>query len=122
MIILTGHLQRFSIDEALAAQLDGVDIIISGGSNTLLADNTDRLRDGDTADEVYPVLTTSATDEPVAIVGTDGNYRYVGRLVLDFDESGVLIPESIDAEVSGTFATDEVGVVDTGDAARRPRS
>ena len=121
VIILTGHLQRFSIDEALAAQLDGVDIIISGGSNTLLADNTDRLRNGDTADEVYPVLTTSAADEPVAIVSTDGNYRYVGRLVLDFDESGVLIPESIDAEVSGAFATDEVGVVDTGDAAPAPQ-
>ena len=56
VIILAGHLQRFSIDEALAAQLGGVDIIISGGSNTLLADNTDRLRDGDTAAGVYPIL------------------------------------------------------------------
>ena len=121
VIILTGHLQRFSIDEALAAQLDGVDIIISGGSNTLLADNTDRLRNGDTADGNYPILATSAADEPVAIVSTDGNYRYVGRLVLDFDESGVLIAESIDAEVSGAFATDEVGVVDTGDAAPAPQ-
>ena len=121
VIILTGHLQRFSIDEALAAQLEGVDIIISGGSNTLLADNTDRLRDGDTADGNYPILATSAADEPVAIVSTDGNYRYVGRLVVDFDESGVLIPESIDAEVSGAFATDEVGVVDTGDAAPAPQ-
>ena len=119
VIILAGHLQRFSIDEALAAQLGGVDIIISGGSNTLLADNTDRLRDGDTAAGVYPILATSAADEPVAIVSTDGNYKYVGRLVLDFDEAGVLIPESIDAEVSGAFATDETGVVDTGDAARR---
>ena len=121
VIILTGHLQRFSIDEALAAQLDGVDIIISGGSNTLLADNTDRLRNGDTADGNYPILATSAADEPVAIVSTDGNYRYVGRLVVDFDESGVLIPESIDPKVSGAFATDEVGVTDTGDAAPAPR-
>ena len=96
VIILTGHLQRISIDEALATQLGGVDIIISGGSNTLLADNTDRLRDGDTAAGVYPFLTTSAADEPVAIVSTDGDYRYVGRLVLDFDEAGVLIPDSID--------------------------
>ncbi len=121
VIILTGHLQRFSIDEALAAQLDGVDIIISGGSNTLLADNTDRLRDGDTAAGDYPILATSAADEPVAIVSTDGNYRYVGRLVLDFDEAGVLIPESIDPKVSGAFATDEAGVTDTGDAAPAPQ-
>ena len=121
VIILTGHLQRFSIDEALAGQLGGVDIIISGGSNTLLADNTDRLRDGDTAAGVYPILATSASDEPVAIVSTDGNYKYVGRLVVDFDEAGVLIPESIDAEVSGAFATDEVGVVDTGNADPAPQ-
>ena len=121
VIILTGHLQRFAIDEALATQLRGVDIIISGGSNTLLADNTDRLRDGDTADGDYPILSTSAADEPVAIVSTDGNYKYVGRLVVDFDEAGVLIPESIDAEVSGAFATDEAGVADTGDAAPAPK-
>ena len=121
VIILTGHLQRFSIDEALAGQLGGVDIIISGGSNTLLADNTDRLRDGDTAAGVYPILATSASDEPVAIVSTDGNYKYVGRLVVDFDEAGVLIPESIDVEVSGAFATDEVGVVDTGNADPAPQ-
>ena len=114
VIILTGHLQRISIDEALAPLLHGVDIIISGGSNTLLADATDRLRDGDTAAGVYPILTTSAAEEPVAIVSTDGDYKYVGRLVLDFDEAGVLIPDSIDPEVSGVFATDEVGVTDTG--------
>ena len=89
VIILTGRLQRISIDEALATQLGGVDIIISGGSNTLLADNTDRLRNGDTAPGVYPILTTSGADEPVAIVSTDCDYKYVGRLVLDFDEAGV---------------------------------
>ena len=121
VIILTGHRQRFSIDEALAPQLDGVDIIISGGSNTLLADDTDRLRDGDTADGDYPILTTSAADEPVAIVSTDGDYKYVGRLVVDFDEAGVLIPESIAPEVSGAFATDEGGVADTGNADPAPQ-
>ena len=121
VIILAGHLQRFSIDEALAAQLHDVDIIISGGSNTLLSDNTDRLRDGDTADGDYPILATSAAGEPVAIVSTDGNYKYVGRLVVDFDEAGVLIPESIDAEVSGAFATDETGVVSTGNVTPAPQ-
>ncbi len=121
VIILAGHLQRFFIDEELAAQLHGVDIIISGGSNTLLADNTDRLRDGDTADGDYPMLATSAAGEPVAIVSTDGNYKYVGRLVVDFDEADVLIPESIGAEVSGAFATDETGVLNAGDAAPAPQ-
>ncbi len=113
-IILTGHLQQISLDEAIAAHIKDVDIIIAGGSNTLLADETDRLHSGDTADRPYPILTQSATGEPIAIVGTDGNYRYVGRLVVDFDASGVLVAESIDPTVSGAFVTDAQGVVDTG--------
>ena len=115
-IILTGHLQQISLDETIAMHLKDVDIIIAGGSNTLLADGTDRLHPGDTADRPYPILTQSATNEPIAIVGTDGNYRYIGRLVIDFDAAGVLIPESIDATVSGAFVTDEQGVADTGNA------
>ena len=120
-IILTGHLQQISLDEAIATHVKDVDIIISGGSNTLLADETDRLHPGDTADRPYPILTQSATNEPIAIVGTDGNYRYVGRLVVSFDAAGVLIPASIDPVVSGAFATDEQGVADTGNAAPAAR-
>ena len=113
-VIVTGHLQQIHLDEIIASQLRDVDIIISGGSNTLLADDTDRLREGDVADRPYPILTNSMTNEPIAIVGTDGNYRYVGRLVVGFDEAGLLLPESIDVEVSGAFAADDQGVVDTG--------
>ena len=115
-IILTGHLQQISLDETLATHLTDVDVIISGGSNTLLADETDRLHPGDTAGRTYPIMTQSATGEPIAIVGTDGNYRYVGRLVVDFDASGVLVAESIDAAVSGAYVTDAQGVTDTGNA------
>ena len=115
-VILTGHLQQISLDEAIAMHVKDVDIIIAGGSNTLLADETDRLHPGDTADRPYPILAQSATNEPIAIVGTDGNYRYIGRLVVDFDAAGVLIPESIDAAVSGAFVTDAQGVANTGNA------
>ena len=34
---------------------------------------------------------------PVLLVNTDGDYRYVGRLVVDFDDQGVVIPGSVDA-------------------------
>ena len=120
-VIVAAHLQQIRIDEMMAAQLRDVDIIIAGGSNTLLADGTDRLRDGDVAQRPYPILTKSVTDEPIAIVGTDGNYRYVGRLVVGFDATGILLPESIDAEVSGAFAADERGVANTGNAVPAPR-
>ena len=115
-VIVAAHLQQIRIDEMMAVHLRDVDIIIAGGSNTLLADNTDRLREGDIPERPYPILTKSLTNEPIAIVGTDGNYRYVGRLVVGFDKTGVLLPESIEAEVSGAFAADERGVVDTGNA------
>ena len=120
-IILTGHLQQIGRDEAMAPRLRDVDIIIAGGSNTILADATDRLHEGDMAGRTYPILTHSATNEPIAIVATDGAYRYVGRLVAEFDMAGILMPESIDAAVSGVFATDEQGVVETGTAEPAPR-
>ena len=120
-VIVAAHLQQIHIDELIASQLRDVDIIIAGGSNTLFADETDRLRDGDVARRPYPILTNSMTDEPIVIVGTGGNYRYVGRLVVSFDKTGVLLPESIDAEVSGAYAADEQGVVDTGNVAPTPR-
>ena len=119
-VIVTGHFQQIRLDEMLASQLRDVDIIIAGGSNTLLADDTDRLREGDVADRTYPILTDSMANEPIAIVGTDGNYRYVGRLVVGFDEAGLLLPESINPEVSGAFAADEKGVVDTSNIAPTP--
>ncbi|WP_297539344.1 choice-of-anchor I family protein [Roseovarius sp.] len=116
-IILTSHLQQIALEKELAGLLDGVDIIIAGGSNTLQADANDRLRDGDEAAEGYPFLTVDANGNPVAIVSTDGEYSYLGRLVVEFDDNGVLVASSIDADVSGTFATDDQGVLDVTGAA-----
>lgn len=114
-VILLSHMQQIQIElEELAPRLTGVDIIQAGGSNTLLADETDRLRDGDSRDGDYPLFVEGADGNPVAVVNTDGNYQYVGRLVIDFDEDGVIIPGSYDPEVSGAYATDEQGVADLG--------
>ncbi len=43
------------------------------------------------------------------LVNTDGDYRYLGRLVVDFDQQGRVIPGSIDPYVSGAYATDLQG-------------
>ncbi|MEL6438540.1 MAG: choice-of-anchor I family protein [Cyanobacteria bacterium J06621_8] len=113
-VILLAHMQLISIEEQLSELLTDVDIIVAGGSNTILTDETDALRAGDESAGPYPILNTAADGNPIAIVNTDGNYRYVGRLVVDFDENGVIIPESIDPEISGAFATDEAGVAAVG--------
>ncbi|MCB1877664.1 MAG: bifunctional metallophosphatase/5'-nucleotidase [Chromatiales bacterium] len=113
-VILLAHMQQISIERQLAGLLRDVDIIIAGGSNTILADTTDRLRAGDSAADTYPVLLTSASNQPVALINTDGNYRYVGRLVVEFDDNGLLLADSIDPNVSGAYATDEQGIVEMG--------
>lgn len=109
-VILLAHMQQISIEQALAERLRHVDIIVAGGSNTRLFDSNDVTRPGDSAQGPYPIVKTGADGRPVAVVNTDGNYKYLGRLVLDFDASGVIIPASYDPTISGAFRTDAAGV------------
>jgi hypothetical protein len=111
-IILLSHLQQIAFEKELAGKLTGVDIIMAGGSNTLMADANDRLRAGDVASESYPFLTTALDGKALALINTDGNYKYVGRLVVDFDADGTLIPSSINAAISGVYAADAQGLND----------
>ncbi|MCG8391735.1 MAG: bifunctional metallophosphatase/5'-nucleotidase [Pseudomonadales bacterium] len=105
-IILLAHMQTISIEKELATLLDGVDIIVAGGSNTLLADDNDRLHEGDTAQGDYPLMFRSASDEPVLVVNTDGDYKYLGRLVAQFDDSGVLLTDTLDDTINGAYVAD----------------
>ena len=113
-IVLLAHMQSISIEESLAPLLSGVDIIVAGGSNTLLADSTDRLRDGDSATGNYPLELTGSDGAPILLVNVDGDYNYLGRLVVDFDARGQLLPASVDEAVSGAYAADEQGLSDLG--------
>lgn len=104
-IIVSSHLQQFALEQQLAGLLNNVDIIIAGGSDFLLADGNDVLRPGDVKAGNYPFLTQDALGNPLAIISTDGQYSYLGRLVVEFDTNGVLIPSSIDSLKSGAFAS-----------------
>ena len=108
-IILLAHMQRLDIERALASRLENVDVIIGGGSNTLLADETDRLRPGHTAADTYPLTYQSPSGTPVLLVNTAGDYKYLGRLVVDFDPSGHILPGSVDPYQSGAYATNQQG-------------
>lgn len=111
-VILVAHMQEIHIELALAERLENVDIIVAGGSNTRLLDENDRPRDGDSVQGEYPQFVENAGGTTTAVVNTDGLYKYVGRLVIDFDANGNIIPESYDADVSGAYATDDQGVAD----------
>ncbi|WP_420338972.1 5'-nucleotidase C-terminal domain-containing protein [Roseibium sp.] len=111
-VVLLAHMQQLSIEQSLAERLEKVDVIVAGGSNTRLFDENDRPRDGDSDQGSYPEFITNAGGTTTAVVNTDGSYKYVGRLVIDFDQNGNIIADSYDADVSGAYATDSQGVAD----------
>lgn len=113
-IVLLGHMQQISIEQALATRLTGVDIIVAGGSNTLLADANDTLRPGDTAADTYPLRFTGADGAPVLLVNTDGDYNYLGRLVVGFDADGELIESTLDTGLNGAWAATDENVAQLG--------
>ena len=116
-VIVMTHMQQFAKEFELAKQLRDADIIIAGGSHSVFAKPNDRLRPQDFAASSYPTQFTSATGEPVYVVNTGANYRYVGRLLASFNESGILTGFS---EKSGAYATDIQGVMDTGNTPPNP--
>lgn len=111
-IILVTHLQQIQLEEQLAGMLNDVDIIIAGGSDAILANPGDRLLPGSTPYKAYPILTPNGNGDTCAIVSTDGEYSYVGRLIADFDTQGVLIPSSVRPE-SGPYLADSMMVAST---------
>ncbi|MGZ5291169.1 MAG: bifunctional metallophosphatase/5'-nucleotidase [Actinomycetota bacterium] len=103
IIVLISHLQSLDEDLALAPMLSGVDVMIAGGGDELLADpdDGDLLVPGD--EEIvfgsYPLFGTDDDGIEIPIVTTSGAYRYVGRLTAGFDAQGELV--KIDEDASG---------------------
>ncbi len=74
----SGYLQ----DQALAASVDGVDVIVGGHSHTLLANDIDG------AAGPYPTWVPSPDGTPTAIVQAGAYGRYLGRLDVTFNDDG----------------------------------
>lgn len=110
-IILLSHLQQISLEKSLVGKLKGVDIIVAAGSHTLQADANDVLRAGDTKKDDYPTITKNKDNDDALIVCTDGEWKYVGRLVVDFDSQGKIVVSSLDNNINGAYAADSAGVV-----------
>lgn len=106
-VVLITHLQDLQYEKALATQLFGVDVIIAGGSDTLLANEGTTLRPGDAAADVYPVEVLDQNNNPVHIVSSDGEYSYLGRLEVTFDDNGLV---TAIGQASGPVATTDAQV------------
>ncbi|MBD1907696.1 5'-nucleotidase C-terminal domain-containing protein [Funiculus sociatus GB2-A5] len=109
-VVLVSHLQNINEEKALAGLLKDVDIIVAAGSDTRLANPDDPLLPltGETPVPSYPLVYDSntgtqvnslaaVTGEPVLIVSTDGEYKYLGNLQVEFADgrvTSILEPES----------------------------
>jgi 2',3'-cyclic-nucleotide 2'-phosphodiesterase (5'-nucleotidase family) len=103
-VILISHLQSVLEDRALAPMLRGVDVMIAGGGDELLAQPGTPLVPGDGIQGPYPIIETDADGRSLPIVTTAGDYKYVGRLVVTFDRKGKVLqldPSSGPVRVSG---------------------
>jgi 5'-nucleotidase len=92
-IILISHLQSVLEDTDLAAQLSGLDVMIAGGGDELLANAGDLLIPGDegTVYGTYPLYATDADGNEIPVVTTSGQYRYIGKLEIGFDAAGDVV-------------------------------
>jgi 5'-nucleotidase len=95
-IILISHLQSIEEDLALAGELTGVDVMVAGGGDELLANEGDLLVPGDGTEDnpifgPYPVIATNKRGRDIPVVTTKGSYNYVGKLVVNFNRRGRVV-------------------------------
>lgn len=83
-IVVLSHI-GIAADRALAREVDGIDAIVGGHSHTRMGDS----RDG--AGLPYPLLAPGPGRNEVPIVTAYAFGRYLGRLDLDFDETGHVV-------------------------------
>jgi 5'-nucleotidase / UDP-sugar diphosphatase len=86
-IILLCH-DGYAEDLALAAKVDGIDVIVGGHSHTYLSNNAPD-KDSDKAYGPYPTVVKSPAGNPVLVVQAYAYSKYVGRLDVTFDAQGV---------------------------------
>jgi 5'-nucleotidase / UDP-sugar diphosphatase len=96
-IIVLSHVGTVE-DERIAAEVPGIDAIVGGHSHTLYANDIEG------AVHPYPLMAPGAGGGEVPIVQAGAYSKYLGHLVLEFDDSGALIsavgePIVLDASV-----------------------
>lgn len=94
-IVMATQLQQVENEKLLATKMRHVDIIVAGGSGTIMAKPGTVLQPGDSISENYPFTATDLDGRTVAVVSGEGQYQYLGQLIVDFNALGHIT--SIDA-------------------------
>lgn len=94
-IILLDHPLNFSGDPVPAGELRDVDIIVFAGNTDFMAKAEpdgpfNLLRPDDKPAADYPILRADAEGNPVYVVNSGQSYRYVGNLIVTFDDQGLI--------------------------------
>ncbi len=125
-IVEMDQLNDIQTTEAVAALVHGVDIWVAGGGHERLLDGNDSQAgfNGHSstpyAGGTYPIALTNADGSTSLVVTTDTEYTYLGRLVVQFDDAGHIIPSSLNDTVDGAYvatAADLQSVYGTTDSA-----
>jgi 5'-nucleotidase/UDP-sugar diphosphatase len=90
IIILISHLQSIKEDSILCRRLTGVDVMVGGGGSEVLANSGDLLVPGDVVYGSYPYYVPNANSINTPLITTEGAYKYVGRMICEFDNMGNL--------------------------------
>ncbi len=112
-IIEIDQLDDIQRTKAVASLVSGVDVWVTGGGHERLADGNDVLAGFNGHDataypgETYPIATTGLDGQVSLIVTTDTEYSYLGRLVVEFDANGHVVPGSLDSTINGAYASTE---------------
>src|SRR5690606_11614405 len=83
-IIVLSHI-GLADDQALAAEVEGIDVIVGGHSHTLLAnDNEDALGP-------YPAMVAGPGGTEVPIVQAGEYGKYLGKITVTWDDDGNVV-------------------------------
>lgn len=96
VIVLIAHLQSINEDLELIPMLDGVDVVVAGGGDELLANDPGDVIPDDVEDisGPYPIIAEDIDGTDVPVITTSGQYRYVGRLRVEFNVFGEVVRSS----------------------------
>lgn len=74
----------FAEDKKIATEVDGIDLIVGGHSNTLLSNTSD------SADGPYPTMLTGPSGKQVALVHAYAHSKYLGEVKIVFGDDGTI--------------------------------
>ncbi len=107
-IIVLSH-SGYGVDQRVAAETTGVDVIVGGHSNTLLSNTSDR------AEGPYPTMVGDT-----AIVQAYAYGKFLGELNVTFDEAGVVTEAKGEPLIMDAAVTEDSGTVDRIAEAAKP--